>query len=252
MQRIELLSSLLWWELGTNSLITGPGEWLSFRRFTSKLSWSWFCLLPTCQPVLSSLCSICLPPTCLPSTFLPVPSYLQTYCLPPTYLSPTCQPMSTDYRRPVYRRPVFLLLCICQLHTCLPPTCPPMSNDYRRSVYRRPVFLLLCIYQMSTADLSTCVHWLPPTCLPPTCLSITLYLPTCLPPTCPPMFTDYRRPVFLLLCICQLPTCLPPTCPPMSTVYRRPVYRWPVFLYSEAKKYTAFGFEYWVSCKWLR
>ena len=41
MQRIVLRSSLLWWELGTNSLITGPGEWLSFRRFTSKLSWSW-------------------------------------------------------------------------------------------------------------------------------------------------------------------------------------------------------------------
>ena len=41
MQRIVLLSSLLWWELGTNSLITGPGEWLSFPRFTSKLSWSW-------------------------------------------------------------------------------------------------------------------------------------------------------------------------------------------------------------------
>ena len=41
MQRIVLLSSLLWWELGTNSLITGPGEWLSLRRFTSKLSWSW-------------------------------------------------------------------------------------------------------------------------------------------------------------------------------------------------------------------
>ena len=41
MQGIVLLSSLLWWELGTNSLITGPGEWLSFRRFTSKLSWSW-------------------------------------------------------------------------------------------------------------------------------------------------------------------------------------------------------------------
>ena len=40
MQRIVLLSSLLWWELGTNSLITGPGEWLSFRRLTSKLSWS--------------------------------------------------------------------------------------------------------------------------------------------------------------------------------------------------------------------
>ena len=41
MQRTVLLSSLLWWELGTNSQITGPGEWLSFRRFTSKLSWSW-------------------------------------------------------------------------------------------------------------------------------------------------------------------------------------------------------------------
>ena len=41
MQRIVLLSSLLWWELGTNSLITGPGEWLSFRRFTNKLPWSW-------------------------------------------------------------------------------------------------------------------------------------------------------------------------------------------------------------------
>ena len=40
MQRIVLLSSLLWWELGTNSLITGPSEWLSFRRFTSKLSWT--------------------------------------------------------------------------------------------------------------------------------------------------------------------------------------------------------------------
>ena len=42
MQRIVLLSSLLWWEPGTNSLITGPGEWLSFRHFTSNLSWSWF------------------------------------------------------------------------------------------------------------------------------------------------------------------------------------------------------------------
>ena len=41
MKRIVMLSSLLWWELGTNSLITGPGEWLSLRRFTSKLSWSW-------------------------------------------------------------------------------------------------------------------------------------------------------------------------------------------------------------------
>ena len=42
MQRIVLLSSLLLWELQTNSLIIGPGEWLSFWRFISKLSWSWF------------------------------------------------------------------------------------------------------------------------------------------------------------------------------------------------------------------
>ena len=32
MQRIVLLSSLLWWDLGTNTLITGPGEWLSFHQ----------------------------------------------------------------------------------------------------------------------------------------------------------------------------------------------------------------------------
>ena len=41
-----LLSSLLWWELGTNFLITGPGEWLSFRHFTSKL----LILIMTCSP----------------------------------------------------------------------------------------------------------------------------------------------------------------------------------------------------------
>ena len=41
MQRTVLLSSLLWWELGTVYLITGPSELLSFRRFTIKLSWSW-------------------------------------------------------------------------------------------------------------------------------------------------------------------------------------------------------------------
>ena len=53
MQRIALLSSLLWWELGTNSLITGPGEWLSFRRFTSKLSWSWSSASFEIQPQLT-------------------------------------------------------------------------------------------------------------------------------------------------------------------------------------------------------
>ena len=36
----ELLSSLLWWELGTN--LPGPGEWLLFWRVTSKQFWFWF------------------------------------------------------------------------------------------------------------------------------------------------------------------------------------------------------------------
>ena len=60
MQRIVLLSSLLWWELGTNSLITGPGEWLSFRRFTSKLSWScsWSWLLKNCQIPIADILRI--------------------------------------------------------------------------------------------------------------------------------------------------------------------------------------------------
>ena len=39
MQRFVLLNSLPLWELGTNSLITGPAEWLSIGRFTSKLSY---------------------------------------------------------------------------------------------------------------------------------------------------------------------------------------------------------------------
>ena len=70
MQKIVLLSSLLWWELGTNSLITGPGEWLSFRCFTSKLSWSWrntismdakfYSILPT-KVTISLLCLNGLP-----------------------------------------------------------------------------------------------------------------------------------------------------------------------------------------------
>ena len=40
---IVLLSSLLWWELGTNSLITGPGEWFSFRHILILiLGWGWY------------------------------------------------------------------------------------------------------------------------------------------------------------------------------------------------------------------
>ena len=40
LQRIVLLNSLLWRELGTNFPNPVPGEWLLFRRFTSNLSWS--------------------------------------------------------------------------------------------------------------------------------------------------------------------------------------------------------------------
>ena len=121
-----------------------------------------YCLPPTCQPIFSSLCSICLPPTCLPiplylptdwlstadlSTHLIISmQYLSTADLPYVYLSfysfvsanclpPTCQPMPTDYPRPVYRLSFFQFLCICQ-----PPTCSPMFTDY-----------------LTTADLST-VH----------------------------------------------------------------------------------------------
>ena len=44
--RMVLLSSLLWWELGTNLPGPGPGEWLSLWRVTSKhfwLFWLWLC-----------------------------------------------------------------------------------------------------------------------------------------------------------------------------------------------------------------
>ena len=40
--RMVLLSSLLWWELGTNLPGHGPGEWLSFWRVTSKHFWFWY------------------------------------------------------------------------------------------------------------------------------------------------------------------------------------------------------------------
>ena len=71
MQRIVLLSSLLWCELGTNSLITGPGEWLSFRRFPIKLSWSW--------------CSIFWPPVPSHGMFPGVSSY-EMEADPPRFL----------------------------------------------------------------------------------------------------------------------------------------------------------------------
>ena len=160
-----------------------------------------------------------LPQTCLLSTYLSIPLYLPTAFLSTS----TCQPMSTDYRRPVYRLPIFLFLCICQLPTYLPPTCQPMSTYCCQPFYHLPVFLFLCICQ----------------------------LPTCLLPTCQPMSTGYlstadlstvdlysyllyaksqpvnRRPVFLFLSICHLSTddlstyvhCLLPIFPPMSTKY---------------------------------
>ena len=37
-----LLSSLLWWQLGTNLPGHGPCEWLSFWRGTNKHFWFWF------------------------------------------------------------------------------------------------------------------------------------------------------------------------------------------------------------------
>ena len=40
--RMVLLSSLLWWELGTNLPGPGPGEWLAFWHITSKRFWFWF------------------------------------------------------------------------------------------------------------------------------------------------------------------------------------------------------------------
>ena len=40
--RMVLLSSLVWWELGTNLPGHAPGEWLSFWRVTSKHFWFWF------------------------------------------------------------------------------------------------------------------------------------------------------------------------------------------------------------------
>ena len=39
--RMVLLSSLLWWELGTSLPGHGPCEWLSFWRVTSKQVWFW-------------------------------------------------------------------------------------------------------------------------------------------------------------------------------------------------------------------
>ena len=40
--RMVLLSSLLWWKLGTSLPGPAPGEWLSFWRVTSKQFWFWF------------------------------------------------------------------------------------------------------------------------------------------------------------------------------------------------------------------
>ena len=141
----------------------------------------------------------CLTTADLSTVYLSSYSFASANCL-----TPTCRPMSTDYCRPVYHLPIPL-----HLPTCLPPTCQPVHlpyNQYAGIVYCQPVlrlpfFLFLYICQLptclSTADLSTYIHWLPPTCLLLTCLSIPLYLPTAylsttdlstyvqwLPPTC--------------------------------------------------------------------
>ena len=41
-QRMELITLLLWWELGTSLPGPGPDEWLSFWHVTSKQFWLWF------------------------------------------------------------------------------------------------------------------------------------------------------------------------------------------------------------------
>ena len=128
---------------------------------------------------------------------------MRTHLLNADLSSVYCRPNTThsvDYCRPVYRRPVFLLLCICQLPTCLPPTCAPMSTDYRRPVHLCP---------LTIAD-----------------LSFYYFVSTnCLSPTCPYMFTDYRRPVYCrpVFYYFVSANCLPQTCPlttaDLSTIY---------------------------------
>ena len=127
----------------------------------------------------------------------------------------------------VYRRPVFLFLCICQLTDCLPPTCLPILKSVCSICLLLtclPFFLFLCIclpvYRqpvnlcpLTTADLFT--------------VYLSFYSSvsaTCLPPTCPPMFIDYRPPVYLPSYSFASANCLPPTCQPMSTDYCQPVY----------------------------
>ena len=168
----------------------------------------------------------------LSTLYLSFYSFVSANCL-----SPTCQPMSTDYHRPVYRLPVFLYLCTCQLPTCPPPNCPPMLIDYPTTADLSTVYL--SSYSFASAN------YLLPTCLPmSTDLPVFLFLCICQLPTCPPVHLSnnqyavfvycqpvYCLPSFLLLCICQLPTCLPPICQPMSTDYHRPVYRLPFFLF---------------------
>ena len=112
MQRIVLLSSLLWWELGTNSPITGSGEWLFFRRFSSKLSWSWswsdsdHCLQPARKDSQTSSSADCdSDKTCARA----IPCW-QTICA---------------LARPRRRRPTDAA------------TTPTISGDYHQRHYRR-------------------------------------------------------------------------------------------------------------------
>ena len=119
MQRIVLLSSLLWWELGTNCLITSPGEWLLFRRFTSKLSGSWS------SPVLSYPLISSTPFPHIPSPHIsspPQPTPLLPY--PTTLLSP---PLPHHLLFSHHSLPSPYPLNWCTLPSHLPFPTPPIS-----------------------------------------------------------------------------------------------------------------------------
>ena len=58
--RMVLLSSLLWWELGTSLPGPGLGEWLSFWRVTSKQFWFWTPRNRAQNPIPNFVNGICL------------------------------------------------------------------------------------------------------------------------------------------------------------------------------------------------
>ena len=137
----------------------------------------------------------------LPSVYLPSYFLVSAYCLP-VYRRPVNYLLNMSIcLLPMCLPSVFLFLCICQLTECLPPTSPLSYNQYavfvqRRPVYRLPFFLFLCIClpvyhrpvhlcSLTTCLLLTCLSYTQylstavlPTCLSSTCLHIPWFLPT--------------------------------------------------------------------------